>query len=266
MNQQTEPLFPTPKSAPRRLQGLTGLFAVLALLLAACGDDTDEVVAGSGGGDAQQQSDEGATGDDQMADDETADDNDDNDDADQSNDEMADDNDDNDDDKADQSDSEMTDDDDADHSDDATDDSAEQSNDQTTDDEIAGGDLVQTVSHPELISARKTPIAEVATIDEQTLGVRYQAGAEPCSLANVTLTESDDSVTVLLETGLNPDRHRYRLGRNGWKRITHLRVEDRQHAVVLSTIPHVLCEGLQIIIPETREAVGHNSTTGGFAR
>ncbi len=68
-----------------------------------------------------------------------------------------------------------------------------------------GFDIQSTTSHPELVSAQKWLIDDVITIDEQTLGVRYQAGAEPCSLANVTVTETDTSVTVLLETGLNPN-------------------------------------------------------------
>jgi hypothetical protein len=65
--------------------------------------------------------------------------------------------------------------------------------------------LTRTTSHPELVSAQKAPISDVATLNDQTIGVRFEGAAEPCSLANVIVTETDTSITVLLQTGLNPD-------------------------------------------------------------
>ena len=49
------------------------------------------------------------------------------------------------------------------------------------------------------------PIDEVVVApDGLTLGVRYRAAAEPCSGAVATVVEDATSVTVTLETGLNP--------------------------------------------------------------
>lgn len=67
------------------------------------------------------------------------------------------------------------------------------------------GRYQQTESHPELTSPQRADIAEVVAIDDQRLAVRYEGAAEPCALANVTVTETDSSVTVLLETGLHPN-------------------------------------------------------------
>lgn len=65
--------------------------------------------------------------------------------------------------------------------------------------------LTPSESHPELVSGQPALISEVVTIDDQTLGVRYEGAAEPCAMANVTVTETDASVEVALETGLNPN-------------------------------------------------------------
>ncbi len=62
-----------------------------------------------------------------------------------------------------------------------------------------------TESQPDMISAQAAPIDQLETIDDQTIAVRYQNGSEPCSLANVTVTESDTEVVVGLETGLHPN-------------------------------------------------------------
>jgi hypothetical protein len=45
----------------------------------------------------------------------------------------------------------------------------------------------------------------VVSDDDTTLGVRYEAASEPCSGAVAEVTETADTVTVVLETGLNPD-------------------------------------------------------------
>ncbi|MGI9596815.1 MAG: hypothetical protein ACR2QK_11685 [Acidimicrobiales bacterium] len=71
--------------------------------------------------------------------------------------------------------------------------------------DLPASDHTLTESHPELISAEKAAIDSVAAIDDRTLAVRYQNGSEPCSLANVTVTETEGSITVLLETGLHPN-------------------------------------------------------------
>lgn len=75
------------------------------------------------------------------------------------------------------------------------------------DDQADGGSdgYQATTSDPSLISATVTTIDEVVTIDDQTIGVRYSNGSEPCSLANVTVVESDTDITVTLETGLHPN-------------------------------------------------------------
>ena len=64
---------------------------------------------------------------------------------------------------------------------------------------------VATESNPDLISARPAPIAEVRIVDDQTLGVRYASGSEPCVAALVTVTETDADITVGLQVGLHPD-------------------------------------------------------------
>ncbi len=144
---------------------MIALIAALALLLAACGGDADEVVAGAGGDETEEPADGDA---------ETP----------ESNDAM---------------------DEDAMEDDAMDEDEMEEHDDSGTDPSMTDGDFTKTTSSPDLISAQKAPIIDVVTIDEQTLGVRYQAGAEPCALANVTITETDSSVTVLLETGLHPN-------------------------------------------------------------
>ena len=73
-----------------------------------------------------------------------------------------------------------------------------------------GGDppsdgVVLTESRPDLISAQPGQIDSVKPIDDQTLAVRYSNGSEPCSLANVTVTETETSISVDLETGLHPN-------------------------------------------------------------
>ncbi len=77
--------------------------------------------------------------------------------------------------------------------------------DESDDGMATDGDIVRTESRPEMISPQKAVIQSVETIDDSTLGVRFQNGAEPCAAANVTVTETADSVTVLLETGLDPN-------------------------------------------------------------
>ena len=42
-------------------------------------------------------------------------------------------------------------------------------------------------------------------MDGDNVVVRYMNGAEPCSLARVTVTEGPDQVEVLLETGAHPN-------------------------------------------------------------
>ena len=64
---------------------------------------------------------------------------------------------------------------------------------------------VATESNPDLISARPAPIAEVRVVDDQTLGVRYESGSEPCVAAFVTVTETDVDITLALRVGLDPN-------------------------------------------------------------
>jgi hypothetical protein len=70
---------------------------------------------------------------------------------------------------------------------------------------VADPDVVITTSDPSLISPKLTEILEVVRIDDTTLGVRYENAAEPCSLANVTVTEDDEVIELVLETGLHPN-------------------------------------------------------------
>lgn len=67
------------------------------------------------------------------------------------------------------------------------------------------GEFLVTDASPDLISAQPAPIIELITVDDQTIGVRYENGSEPCSLANVTVTESDTEIVVELVTGLHPN-------------------------------------------------------------
>ncbi len=77
--------------------------------------------------------------------------------------------------------------------------------DDTTGSDVGDGAYQPTEAQPDMISGQPAPIEEIRTIDEQTIGVRYQNGSEPCSLADVTVTESDTEITVALQTGLHPN-------------------------------------------------------------
>ncbi len=73
-----------------------------------------------------------------------------------------------------------------------------------------GGDppsdgVVLTESRPDLISGQPGQIDSVKPIDDQTLAVRFSNSSEPCSLANVTTTQTPTSISVELETGLHPN-------------------------------------------------------------
>lgn len=70
---------------------------------------------------------------------------------------------------------------------------------------VAPGDIVSTTSDPSLISPQVTPVIEVVEVGESTIAVRFENGAEPCSLANVTVNETDTSIEVTLETGMHPN-------------------------------------------------------------
>ncbi len=72
-------------------------------------------------------------------------------------------------------------------------------------DDGSSGDYQPTDAQSDLISGQPAPIDEVRVIDDQTIGVRYQNGSEPCSLADVSVTESDTEITVALQTGLHPN-------------------------------------------------------------
>lgn len=73
------------------------------------------------------------------------------------------------------------------------------------DGDASTGDYQVTTAQADLISPQPAPIAEIVTIDDQTIGIRYQNGSEPCALANVTITEGDSEISVALETGLHPN-------------------------------------------------------------
>lgn len=62
-----------------------------------------------------------------------------------------------------------------------------------------------TDAQPDMISGQPAPIDEVVIVDDQTIGVRYENGSEPCSLADVTVTETDAEIVVALQTGLHPN-------------------------------------------------------------
>lgn len=62
-----------------------------------------------------------------------------------------------------------------------------------------------TEARPDLISPQPAPISELERLDDRTIAVRYQNGSEPCSLADVTVEETPDTVEVALVTGLHPE-------------------------------------------------------------
>ena len=67
-------------------------------------------------------------------------------------------------------------------------------------------EYVRTVSSPEVVSATAATIDElVVTGDGSSLLVRFTNAAEPCALARAATTETESTVEVLLETGLNPN-------------------------------------------------------------
>ncbi len=58
----------------------------------------------------------------------------------------------------------------------------------------------------ELTDPAPTAIDDIVVSDDDTtLGVRYTGAAQPCTGARVSVTESADDVSVVLETGLSPD-------------------------------------------------------------
>lgn len=71
--------------------------------------------------------------------------------------------------------------------------------------DAAAGDYVRTTSRPDLLSPTPATIDELVAGDGENVLVRYMNGAEPCAWARVTTTETNTTVEVLLETGLNPD-------------------------------------------------------------
>lgn len=67
--------------------------------------------------------------------------------------------------------------------------------------------LTPMIARTDLISLQTTAPDEVVAdpTDDSRLLVRFTGAAEPCSGAAVTVTETDADVTVLLETGLDPN-------------------------------------------------------------
>ena len=87
---------------------------------------------------------------------------------------------------------------------------------QESGDGVDGGDLRPVVEDDEgyeptrpmldMTDPQPHPIDDVVVAaDGATLGVRYEAATEPCSGAVAEVTETADTVTVELATGLNPD-------------------------------------------------------------
>ena len=63
-----------------------------------------------------------------------------------------------------------------------------------------------TLAMADITDPKQHPIDDVVVSDEgDRLGVRYEASSEPCSGALAEVVETEDSVTVTLKTGLNPD-------------------------------------------------------------
>jgi hypothetical protein len=57
----------------------------------------------------------------------------------------------------------------------------------------------------DLVDPQPAPIDDVAVGTEQAIIVRYQNGYAPCAGARVTVVETDSTIEVSLETGLDPN-------------------------------------------------------------
>lgn len=86
------------------------------------------------------------------------------------------------------------------------DDMTTEPDDQTTDDQTTDG-YTPTTPRTDLVSLQPATPDEVVVdpTDDSQLLIHFTGAAEPCSGAAVTVTETDSDVTVVLETGLDPN-------------------------------------------------------------